>query len=136
MEKKRPTSVTVIAWFLIVVAAINVVTMTFAWKKVYQDPKVQELMAKSPLPVSVQYAMGAVGLVVMLTAGIFMLRGKNWARFLYMGWTAAGFVISFFTSPAKLMLIPGVVMYAIVVFFLMRPAANAYFESAADVDEN
>jgi hypothetical protein len=36
-------------------------------------------------------------------------------------------MIALLTSPMKMMLIPGVVFYLIITFFLFRPAANAYF---------
>jgi hypothetical protein len=37
------------------------------------------------------------------------------------------------TSPAKPMLIPGIRMYAIFVFFLLRPKASAFFTKSANV---
>jgi hypothetical protein len=91
------------------------------------NPLVLELMAKSPLPVPVQFAMMYVGRAISITSGIFMLRGENWARFLYIILGAIGFLIGLATSPVKLMLIPGIIIYGIIVFFLLRPNANAFF---------
>jgi len=91
------------------------------------NPTVQELMAKSPLPVPVQYAMSYVGLLVSIVSGLAMLKGKNWARLLYAIWGSAGFVIGIATSPMKVAMIPGFAVFLVIVFFLFRPKATAFF---------
>lgn len=120
---KRPKSVTFISWFYIVAGAFSLLTSVTSMN----NPLVLELMAKSPIPISAQFAMMYVGLAVSITSGIFMLRGANWARFLYIIWGAISFLIGLATSPAKLMLVPGIIVYGIVVFFLLRPNTNAFF---------
>jgi hypothetical protein len=50
---KRPTSVSVIAWILIVMSGISLVTSTMS----LNNPLARELMAKSLLPIPLQYAM-------------------------------------------------------------------------------
>jgi hypothetical protein len=52
---------------------------------------------------------------------------------LYIVWGAIGLLFGLFTSPAKLMLIPGILIYAIFVFFLLRPKASEYFTGSANV---
>jgi hypothetical protein len=42
-------------------------------------------------------------------------------------------LILLLTSPAKSMLIPGILMYAIFVFFLLRPKASGYFTHSDNV---
>src|SRR6266404_7912081 len=113
---KRPTSVTVIAWIIIVTSVLSLVSVLFTIAM--NNPMARELMAKSPVPIPLQYLMSFLGLIIAITAGIFMLKGANWARMLYIGWGAFGLLFGLFTSPLKLMLIPGVVIYAIFVFFL------------------
>lgn len=120
---KRPASVTFISWFFIVTGAFSLLTSFTSMN----NPLVLELMAKSPLPVPAQFVMMYVGLAISITSGIFMLRGANWARFLYIIWGAIGLLIGLATSPAKLMLIPGIIVYGIIVFFLLRPNADAFF---------
>ena len=63
-----------------------------------------------------------------------MLHGQNWARILYIGWIIIGIIIGLITSPFKIMLLPGIVINAIIAFFLFRPATNAYF--AGEAGEN
>ena len=123
----RPTSVTVISWILIVLAVLSLVTTTL----MMENPQAQELMRKSPVPLSVQYALSYVNLAILLVCGIAMLKGRNWGRWLYVAGSAVGLLVGVVTSPVKAALIPGVVIFAVVTFFLFRPKANRYFARAA-----
>jgi hypothetical protein len=120
---KRPTSVTVIGWLLIVTSIVSVVTSYFS----LDNPMAQELMAKNLLPLSVQYAMLFGGLVITVIAGAAMLKGLTWGRTLYIAWSVLGLVVGLFTSPVKVVVIPGAVLLAVIAFFLYRPKAAAYF---------
>ncbi len=90
-------------------------------------PKTWELMARSPIPVPLQIVMMYVGLTVSLVSAVGMLMGKNWARLLYVAWAAAGFLIRLATA-ASVSVLPGLVIYLVIVFFLFRPNANRYFK--------
>ncbi|MDR3157921.1 MAG: hypothetical protein LBU11_02695 [Zoogloeaceae bacterium] len=90
-------------------------------------PEAMAQMALSPIPVPLQIAMGYAGSLITVASGIAMLKGRNWARFLYVIWRAVDIVIALLTSPMNMMLVFGVVFYLIITFFLFRPAANAYF---------
>src|SRR5215813_4143622 len=46
-------------------------------------PESIELMSKSPIPVQVQIAMIYIGAAINIVVAIFMLRGRNWARLLF-----------------------------------------------------
>jgi hypothetical protein len=128
---KRPMSVSVIAWILIVLSSISVGTSLLS----FNNPMVKELMAKSPVPIPLQYVMMYVGLLISIVAGIAMLKGQNWARFLYVIWSAIGFVIGIATSPMKAMMIPGLVMFVLITIFLFRPEANEYFSPKGTKDD-
>jgi len=69
------------------------------------------------------------GLLITLVCGIAMLKGQNWARLLYVGWSIIGFIIGMATSPMKALMIPGVIVFLVVAFFLFRPKANEYFKA-------
>jgi hypothetical protein len=124
---KRPKSVTFISWFFIVTGACSLLTNFTS----INNPLTLELMAKSLLPVSAQFAMMYVKSAVSITSGIYMLRGANWARFLYIVYCAIILLISLVTFPAKLMLIPGIIIYGIIVFFLLRPNVDVFFNRGA-----
>ena len=126
---KRPTSVTVIAWILLITSALSLVTNSIA----INNPIAKEMMLKSPIPIPVQYVMLYAGLLIFLSCAVFILRGANWARLLYIAWGAISLLVGLFTSPMKMMLIPGIVLYGIFSFFLLRPKASAYFTHSAGV---
>ena len=128
---KRPTSITVISWILIVISVLNLVTSTVN----INNPMVRELMAKSPLPISVQFAMLYIGLAVTLICGVAMLGGHNWGRWLYVIWSVIGMIVGFATSPMKAMMIPGLLVFLIVAFFLFQPNATLYFTQPGASDE-
>ncbi|RRW39870.1 hypothetical protein EGJ52_23445 [Pseudomonas luteola] len=120
---KRPTSITVIAWILIVIgviSAISTVVMT-------DNPMIVDLMKKSPIPIPLQYTITTIGLLIIIVSGIAMLNGRNWARFLYVIWSTAGLLINLSTSPEKATLFPALIFLAIVTIFLFRPKANKFF---------
>ena len=121
--KKRPTSISVIAWILIVMGGISLITITVA----INNPMVRDIMNKGPIPIPLQYAMTYLGLLIMIVSGIAMLKGCNWARFLYVIWTIIGFLVGITTSQMTAAMIPGFVVFLIIAFFLFRPKANAFF---------
>jgi hypothetical protein len=121
--KVRPASVTVIAWILIVIGGMSLILTT----AMLNNPSVKLLMVRTSLPLPVQYVITYVGQMVMITSGFAMLERQNWARLLYVIWSAIGFLIGLATSPIKAAIIPELVLYAVVVFFLFRPKVNRYF---------
>jgi hypothetical protein len=88
------------------------------------------------LPVSIQYIIMFVGSLVSVTAGIGVLKGKNYARIIYVFWTCFAIVISFFTLPVKTMMIPSILYFAIISFFLFREKSNNYFNGEFEEGSN
>lgn len=123
LVNRRPTSVTVIAWILIVLNGllllVGLITMS--------GPGAQERIAQSSMPAPLHYAIRYLGPVIQIIAGIFMLRAANWARLLYIGGSAATLLVLLAFLPIKLNVLLSIVMYAVFVFFLLRPKASAYF---------
>jgi len=139
--RTRPTSITVIAWILILMGGISLLTTTLMIgygmfdKIMIDNPAARELLSKSLIPVPVQYAMTYAASLIMFVSGVALLKGQNWGRWLYVIGTAAGFLIGIITSPLKEAMIPGFVVFVVVTIFLFRPNANKYFsdtESAHD----
>lgn len=122
---KRPLSVTIIAWFAIVIAVLSLISSILT----HNNPLTQQLMAKSMVPISLQYGLLYGGLSLTLVAGIGMLKGQHWARLLYVGWSTIGLIIGLATTPIKIALLPGAVLLGLAAYFLFRPAANAYFSA-------
>ncbi len=108
---KRPVAVTIIGGLYIAVGAIGFATHLAEFKADYGFLLVQLL-----------------GLAAVVS-GIWLLRGRNWARWLALAWMACHVVVSAFHTLPKLAL--HTVFLAILAYFLFRPAANRYFHAAA-----
>lgn len=120
---KRPLSVTIVAWFIIVTSLFSLLSVL----AMGSNPQVAQMLAESPLPASVHQVIGIVGALISLICGYGMLKGFDWARILYIGAAAAGLLFNLVTVPMASILVLGVLMLAVIAFFLYRPAANAWF---------
>jgi hypothetical protein len=97
------------------------------------DPKTSEIMRRwISIPLSIQYILMFIGITVQLISGVGILKGMNWARFLYVIFSIVGFVIGIFISPFKIFIVTSIVVFIIVVFYLFRPSANDYFAGRED----
>jgi hypothetical protein len=63
--------------------------------------------------------------MVMVLGALFMLYGFNWARWLLVVWMAFHLVIGALHSPFQLL--THTLIFAVVLYFLFRPPASAYF---------
>ena len=107
MMNERPVSITVVAWFYIAIGAIGAAVHAVAIKT-------------QPLTLS------EVGpLVVAIIAGAYMLRGRNWARWLALAWIAFHVAISVL-HPFPGLIVHGVLL-ALIAYLLFHRAAQAYF---------
>ena len=70
-----------------------------------------------------------VSRILMAVGGLFMLNGFNWARWLVVVWIAFHIVIGAFHSTFQLL--THVVIFSIILYFLFRPRASAYFHFRA-----
>jgi hypothetical protein len=66
--------------------------------------------------------------LVAIVCGVYMLRGRNWARWLAMVWIGFHVVISVF-HPFPQLAIHGLV-FAVFAYVLFRPAATVYFRAS------
>ena len=125
--QNRPTSVTVVSWMLIVMGAISLVGLLFAPQQSPGQRTGRGADRAQLIPIPVQYAMSFGGMLVMIVSRAAMLLGQNWARFLYVVWNGVGFIVGLITSPMKLLMIPGGLIYVVFVLLLFRPRANQFF---------
>jgi hypothetical protein len=108
---KRPLAVTILAWVYIAMGAVGVV---------YHLP---ELDANNAL----QFDGVWIELVRLLAvvAGVFMLRGQNWARWVAVAWIAFHVIIGALHSLQQFAI--HCLFCAVIAFFLFRPDATRYF---------
>jgi len=109
---KRPISITAIA-------SVYLMTGTLGFAVHFR-----EILARQAF----QYDDALIELteLIAIVCGMFMLQGRNWARWLALAWIAAHVAISFFSSLQKVA-IHGLFL-ALIAYFLFRPDARTYFQ--------
>jgi hypothetical protein len=107
-KSKRPVSVIVVACLYIAVGAIGLVGH-------FHD-------LRQPDGIGIE-----VTELLALVAGVFMLRGHNWARWLAVAWMAFHVAISF---PVLRQIAVHSLFLAVIAWLLFRAEARTYFRAA------
>ena len=111
---KRPKSVTVLSWLLLINGLLGFMAGTQALAKLMQGP-------------SVQGALAYISSLVLFVSGVAMLRGFNWARLLCVAWLSVVSVIGFVILPMPADAISGFITAVAVAYYLYLPASSEYF---------
>jgi len=121
--KKRPISVTIICWLLILLLVIGFLVTYWVYVMALSGEFVDSIiwLLKAVLVASVLQIIIAVG----------MLRGKNWARLFFLWLTPVSIVIGFLggkVNPGSLLKIVRYIAFAVI---LTRPHAVEYFHNSS-----
>lgn len=110
---KRPITVTILACILIAAGAVGLVYHLTEFKA----------------PNAIRSELVWIELVRLLAivSGVFMLRGRDWARWLALAWIAFHVVLSFFHSLGQTAM--HAVIFALFAYFLLRRDAREYFRN-------
>lgn len=128
---QRPTSLTVIGWVLIIFGAFGLL----ATAMLPANPAATQLLEESPLPMSVHLLIGGVGALISMICGYGILKGLGWSRTVYAGWVLISVAIALFSMPFTWLAAVGWLIQGVIIFFLFRPAANAWFGGGAATAE-
>jgi len=107
---KRPFQVTILGWLFIVVGILS--TAYHLWKG---------SLDRWMVPIVL------VG-IIAIVAGVFLLRGASWARWLVLAWLAFHVVVSALNSLSDAL--PHVVLVLVVGYVLLGPPTSEYFQRA------
>ena len=113
---KRPLSITIIGWIFIAVGGL---ALLFSLPSILNTPaanRLADLRAHWMIPVSRMAA---------LLSGVFILYGRNWARWLLVVWLAFHVIVGALHSTVQV--VTHSLLFLVVVYFLFRPPASAYF---------
>jgi hypothetical protein len=107
--KRRPLSITIISWIFIVFGSIAL------------------LSGVLPLADLKSHWYIHLSRILQIVAGVFMLYGRNWARWLLVAWIAFHLVVGAMHGIGALMM--HIVIFSVILFFVFRRDANEYFAS-------
>lgn len=123
--EKRPLSLTIIAWVLIVLsllALVGVFTMR-------SNPVMMKMMEQVPVSILVYQAWTVLGVIIDLIVAYGIFKGLPWSRVLYVVWGVIGLVVGFFISPQKAYLVFGLIVLVVISIFLFGEKANDWFSA-------
>jgi len=104
---QRPRSITLISWIFIIFGSIAL------------------LSGVLPLADLKSHWYVHLSRLLQIVAGVFMLYGRNWARWLLLAWIAFHLVVGALHGVVTLVM--HVVIFSVILFFVFRRDANAYF---------
>jgi uncharacterized membrane protein len=113
---QRPRSITIISWIFIVFGIIALVFGLLPHSNISAAQRIAELTSHWYVHLS---------RILMVVGGVFMLYGFNCARWLVVVWIAFHIVVGALHSAFQLL--THVVVFSVVLYFLFRPKASAYF---------
>jgi hypothetical protein len=107
---KRPLAITVVAWLFIAIGVLGFVFHLPLHRAFHPDdlwPLILEL--------------------ILLADGVFLLRGANWARWLFLAWMSFHVAVSFYNSLRQVAVHS--LMLILFGWILFRPASTAWFRA-------
>jgi hypothetical protein len=123
--EKRPLSLTIIAWLLIIFGLFGlygVLTMG-------SNPVAMKMLAQMHVSLMFQQVFGVLGCIVSLIVAYGIFKAQPWSRVLYVVWGIIGLVVNFFTSPIKALLVISLILLVVVCYFLFSAKANEWFSA-------
>ena len=105
--RQRPLSITIISWIFIIFGSIALLSGVLP----FSDLKSHWYIHLSR--------------ILQIVAGVFMLYGRNWARWLLVVWIAFHIVVGALHGIVTLVM--HVVIFSVILFFVFRRDANEYF---------
>ena len=130
----RPTSVTVIGWLLIVFGTLGFLG-SLALMANSSNPLLLNIFGAANLSLTETIIVGWIATLARLACGVGLLYRQNGARYLLVAYGLAALAYGGYTSGNLLSMIPGGVIFVVVVTFLFLPKANSWFagkESSAE----
>ncbi|MDB6122770.1 MAG: hypothetical protein JWQ71_1763 [Pedosphaera sp.] len=124
---KRPRSITVISWIFIAVGSASLIVGLLPLVDTAGAQHIARLKAQHPL----EYWLMPVVRILAIISGVFMLYGFNWARWLLVVWLGYHVILSAMNSLFELLIHS--LLLAVVLYFLFRPQASAYFRGTRAV---
>jgi uncharacterized membrane protein HdeD (DUF308 family) len=114
-DRPRPLSITIIGWIFVIFGSIALVSGLLPMVNATTAQRVADLKSHWIIHVS---------RTAQIVAGLFLLRGRNWARWLLVVWIAFHIVIGALHGVLQLSL--HVAIFSVILFFLFRKPASEY----------
>lgn len=121
--EKRPISLTIIAWVLIISAVFTVVSVFM----MASNPVAAAAIERMHTTLLVQQVLGVLGVLVAAACAYGIFKGLPWSRVLYVAWGLLGVVYALVASPIKSSALVSLIFIAVIAYFLFSKRANLWF---------
>ena len=119
--ERRPRPITIIAWFFIIFGSIALLSGLLPFGGITLAQRVAELNT---------HWMVHLSRILQIVAGVGLLYGRNWARWLLVVWIAFHIVLSALHSTFQLAL--HVLIFSVILYFVFRRESSPYFGVRSD----
>lgn len=139
---KRPWTVTIISWLLIIYALFSAIPKIFliinpeAYEMALELNQAASNVGFIHVPYSLQLAHALVGVLVLSVSGIFMLKGRLWALIVLFVWMIGVLVLTCLVLGLSISLYAKLIVAIIVTILLTRPKTLSYFSSHDDQSQS
>jgi hypothetical protein len=123
--QKRPVSLTIIAWVLIVLSLLALVGI-FTMRS---NAAMMKMMDQVPVSVLTYQGWSVLGVIIDLIVAYGIFKGQPWSRVLYVVWSVIGLIVGFFITPQKAYLVFGLIVLVVISIFLYSEKANDWFSA-------
>lgn len=123
--EKRPLSLTIIAWFLIVLTLLGLVGVA----TMGSNAAAMKMLDQMHISLRLEQAWSVLGAIVNLLCAYGILKGQPWSRVLYVVWGVIGLVVGFYISPMKYVLVLSLIFLVVISIFLFSAKANDWFSA-------
>jgi hypothetical protein len=123
--EKRPVSLTIIAWLLIVLSILGLIGVFL----IGSNQQVVDKLAEMHMSMMFLQVWSVIGTLVNLICAYGILKGLPWSRVLYVVWGIIGIAVGFYTSPQKASIVISLIFLVIFSIFLFGEKANVWFQA-------
>jgi hypothetical protein len=124
--EKRPVSLTIIAWLLIVFAVLGLIGVA----TMKSNPQMLKMIDEMHVSLLFEQVWGAIGAVITLVCAYGIFKGQPWSRVLYVAWGIVSLVVGFYTTPMKAVLVISLIILIVFAIFLFSARANEWFSAS------
>ncbi len=130
---KRPFRVTAVCWFAILWGVLTLYPKFFAllnadaFESLRATLELLNEHALVPLPFYVHVGYSLLASVALVLSGWFMLKGRRWARVLFLAWCASSLLISLATYGFAVGLLIRFLTYSLLFWLLVYGASTQFF---------
>ena len=123
--EKRPLSLTIIAWILIIFALLGI----YSSVTISSNPQAMKMLEQTHVPLIFNQVWGVIGSIMTLIVAYGIFKGQPWSRVLYVVWSLISLVVGFFTAPMKAILVLSLIILVVLCIFLFNEKANDWFSA-------